>query len=95
MTKNPFEVHYLTGEEIHIGDRVLFSGHPAIVVVVIGRNEYAPGYPREGRSNDERGFVMRTDDGQMYMYEYADEDIKLLSRGEASPHPSADSGCAG
>lgn len=41
MTTGSRETHYLTGEEIHVGDRVLFGGHPAMVVAVIGRGEYA------------------------------------------------------
>lgn len=86
MTNHSFELHYITGEEIHIGDRVLFSGLNAVVVIVIGRREYAPGYVQA--AGDERGFVMCTDDGQMYMYEYADEDIEFLSRGEPPVHPS-------
>jgi hypothetical protein len=81
MMTNSRETHYLTGEEIHAGDRVLFGGHPVTIVAVIGRGEYASEFVAEDWSDHERGFVMRTDDGQLYMYEYADEDVKLVSRG--------------
>jgi tRNA G37 N-methylase TrmD len=78
-------MHYVIGEEIDVGDHVLLGGHPATVVVVIGRAEYDPESIAENWSDHEGGFLMRTDDGQLYMYEYADEDIQLISRG-ASAH---------
>jgi hypothetical protein len=85
------DLQYLDGQEIHIGDRVVFGGHPATVVVVIGRGEYGPGFVADDWSEHERGFLMRTEDGQLYMQDYADEDVKLVSRCEAPDHPGAGS----
>jgi len=73
-------MNYLTGEEMHVGDRVLFGGHAATVVVVIDRGEYGPGFVAEDWSDQEHGFLMRTDDGTLYMYDVADEDVRLIAR---------------
>jgi RHS repeat-associated protein len=81
--------HYIDGSEIHIGDRVRFGGHPATVVVVIGRGEYAPGFLADDWTDYERGFLIRTEDRQLYMHDYADEDIEFVARGDV---PSSTTG---
>lgn len=80
MITSSHDTHYISGEEIHVGDRVLFGGHPATVVAVIARGEYEHGFVAEDWSSYDRGFLMRTDDGQLYMYDYADEDVELVAR---------------
>jgi hypothetical protein len=72
---------YVDGQEIHVGDQVLFGGRAATVVVVLGRDEYAPDFRPDDWTEYERGFLLRTVDGHLYMQDYADEDIKLLGRG--------------
>jgi hypothetical protein len=76
------DLHYVSGEEIHVGDRIRFGGHPGTIMVVIGRGEYAEGFAAEDWRDYERGFLIRTDDGSLYMYDYADEDIEFLARGD-------------
>jgi len=83
------DLNYVTGEEIHAGDRVSFGGHPALVVAVIGRGEYTPPFIADDWADYRRGFLLRTDDGQLYMYDYADEDIRFLSRTVASDSAEA------
>lgn len=79
--KTDFE-RYVTGEDIRVGDHVSFGGHEAIVVAVIGRGQFAPGFTADDWADYNQGFVMRVADGQLYMYELADEDIHLLARHE-------------
>jgi hypothetical protein len=81
------ELHYVDGEEIRVGDQVLFGGHAATVVVVFGRDEYGPDFSRDDWTDYKRGFLLRTADGQLYMEDYADEDIKLLARGTLPARP--------
>jgi hypothetical protein len=73
-------LRYTTGEEIHAGDSVLFSGQNGIVVIVLDTHESALGFDAQEWTDYEHGFLIRTEDGQLYMHEYAEEDIQLLSR---------------
>ena len=74
------DLRYTTGEDVHAGDIVLFSGQRGMVVVVLDAHESASGFDANEWTDYEHGFLIRTDDGQLYMHEYADEDIELLSR---------------
>jgi hypothetical protein len=56
-------LQYITGEEIHAGDRVQYGGEYATVVFVSdGETEqFAPGY--EDYTGSERGIMLCDDDG--------------------------------
>ena len=81
MSKSSPDVHYVSGEEIHAGDRILSGGHPATVVGVIGRAEYAPGFVAGAWSEYERGILIRDEQGTLSMHDYADGDLELIARG--------------
>lgn len=74
-------MQYQTGDDIRVGDRVRHAGQLARVVAVISRNEYAPGFSREDWAQYQQGFVVQQDDGQLFMYDQADEDLELVARG--------------
>lgn len=56
-------VHYITGEEVHAGDRVLYNGTYATVVFVSdgSAEEFAPGF--ESYTGADRGVMICDDDG--------------------------------
>jgi hypothetical protein len=70
---------YLTGEDIHVDQRVRYRGVPATIVFVSdGDNEeFAPGY--EDYSGYERGVLLCDDDGATTFLPEANEDLELLS----------------
>jgi hypothetical protein len=79
---NEFEaLHYAGGDEIQLGDRVLFAGVYATVVAVSNgeHGAFAPGY--EDRSGMERGIVICDDDGDVTTLADGDERLELVDRG--------------
>jgi len=74
-------IHYLSGEEVHAGDRVQYRGSYATVVVVsTGEDqELSPGY--EDHSGCDRGIMLCDDDGVTALIREADEHLAFLDRG--------------
>jgi len=72
---------YLTGEEVHAGDRVQYKGAFATVVFVSdGENEeFSPGY--EDHSGSDRGLMICDDDGTTTFIGYPDEMLSFVDRG--------------
>lgn len=72
---------YLTGEEVHVGDRVQYQGvFGTIVVVNDGDNEeFAPGY--EDYAGSDRGLMICDDDGSTKFIGYPDERLSFVDRG--------------
>jgi hypothetical protein len=72
---------YLTGEEVHAGDRVQYKGAFATVVFVNdGENEeFSPGY--EDYAGSDRGIMICDDDGATTFIGYPDEMLSFLDRG--------------
>ena len=72
---------YLTGEEVHAGDRVQYKGAYATVVYVSDgeHEEFSPGY--EDHSGSERGIMICDDDGATNFIGYPDEMLSFLDRG--------------
>ncbi len=75
---------YYTGEEIHIGDRVVFCGSESSIVFVLDRAEFPPTMSPEARawfySENESGFMIHQDAGaDIFLYQ-ADEDLFFVSR---------------
>lgn len=74
-------LHYLSGEEIHAGDRVQYKGGYATVVFVSNgeTEEFAPGY--EDLTGSERGITVCDDDGATTSLGEANEYLSFLDRG--------------
>lgn len=78
MISEPLQ--YLTGEEIHAGDRVQYDGNFATIVFVSdGESEEAsPGYG--DYSGSSRGMVLRDDDGATRSIGEPDERLSFVER---------------
>jgi hypothetical protein len=76
-------LHYTTGEEIQLGDRVQLSGTFATVVVMSDGETYqtAPGY--EDYAGVERGVTVCDDDGTLSTVDDTDERLVFVERGTA------------
>ena len=76
-------LHYTTGEDIQIGDRVQYGGTFAVVVVVSDGETYqlASGY--EDYAGAERGVTICDDDGSLISLNETDEQLVFLERGIA------------
>lgn len=74
-------IHYLSGEEVHAGDRVQYSGNYATVVFVSdgSTEEFAPGY--EEYTGSDRGVMVCDDDGATQFIGEPTETLCFLDRG--------------
>ena len=74
-------MHYISGEEVHAGDRVQYRGSYATVVVVSNGEdqEFSPGY--EDHSCCDRGILLCDDDWATNMIREADENLSFVDRG--------------
>jgi hypothetical protein len=74
-------MHYISGEEVHAGDRVQYQGNYATVVFVSdGANEeFAPGY--EEYTGSDRGIMVCDDDGGTQFVGEPNERLSFLDRG--------------
>ncbi len=74
-------LHYTTGEEVQVGDRVQFDGAYATVVVVSDGESYqlAPGY--EDYAGVERGLTVCDDDGTLTTVDDTDARLMFVERG--------------
>ena len=74
-------LHYMSGEEVQLGDRVQFSGTFATVVVVSDGENYqlASGY--EDHAGAERGVIICDDDGTTNKLSETDEQLVFVERG--------------
>ncbi len=79
MDANPLQ--YLSGEEVHIGDRVQYKGSYATVVFISNgeTEEFSPGF--EEYSGSERGVMVCDDDGEESFAGEPDEMLTFLDRG--------------
>ena len=74
-------LHYMSGEEVQLGDRVQLGGTFATVVVVSDGETYqlASGY--EDHSGAERGLMVCDDDGTLTTIDNSDERLIFVQRG--------------
>ena len=83
---------YYTGEEIHIGDRVIFCGCASTIMLVIDRSEFPPESDADSRAwwraEYGSGFWLRQDAGADIILPEADEDLFFISRSK-QPAPDA------
>jgi hypothetical protein len=72
---------YLTGEEVHAGDRVQYEGTYCTVVFVSDGDleEFSPGY--EDYIGSSRGLVLRDDDGVTSSVGEPDARLSFMDRG--------------
>jgi hypothetical protein len=74
-------LHYSSGEDIQLGDRVQYGGTFGTVVVVSDGENYqlASGY--EDYSGAERGLMVCDDDGTLNSISETDEQLVFVERG--------------
>ena len=74
-------LYYISGEEVHAGDRVQYHGNYATVVFVSdGTNEeFSPGF--EEYTGSERGVMVCDDDGSREFVGEPNEMLSFLDRG--------------
>ncbi len=72
---------YVSGEEVHAGDRVQHKGNYATVVFVSNgvSEEYMPGY--EDHIGADRGIIISDDDGGTTTLGEPDESLQFIDRG--------------
>jgi hypothetical protein len=83
-----YSTHYLSGEEIHAGDRVLWAGKPAQVAFVIGRDEFRGDFASQRdwyKQEYQRGFMIECESYGLVLENEADEDIELVAREGSAP----------
>ena len=76
-------LHYTSGEEVQLGDRVLFDGTLATVVAVSDGENYqlAPGF--EDYAGLDRGLLICDDDGTRTNVDDTDFRLRFVDRGTA------------
>jgi len=74
-------LQYITGEDVHAGDRIQYrNSYGTVVFVSDGENEeYSPGY--EDNIGRDRGILIVDDDGASNFIGDPDEMLSLLGRG--------------
>lgn len=74
-------IHYVSGEEVHAGDRVQYNSNYCTVVFVSDgeSEEFAPGY--EDYTGSERGVMICDDDGDTRFVGEPNEMLSFLDRG--------------
>ena len=71
-------MHYLSGEEIKIGDQVIFGDSNGIVVFVIQSNQYSDRYTEKEWGYLKEGFGIETEKYGLIHQVVPDEDLILL-----------------
>jgi hypothetical protein len=74
-------LQYITGEEVHAGDRVQYKGTYARVVFVSDgeKEEFSPGY--EDHTGSDRGMMLCDDDGGSFFVAEPDDLLSFIDRG--------------
>ena len=75
------QLHYTTGEEIQLGDRVQLGGTFATVVVVSDGETYQTASGYEDYAGAERGVMVCDDDGTLTTVDDTDERLIFVERG--------------
>lgn len=76
--------HYLSGEEIHAGDQVVFAGVSGRIVFVLGFDDFLPEFVVDKEWFFEefcQGFMVEQSGGGLIFQQESDEDLKFVRRG--------------
>jgi len=77
---------YSDGQPATLGDRVrLWDSVFGTIVCSMDDDRYTEEFPRDDWARVGRGVIIKADDGQVFHYEDADEDVELLTRAGAEP----------
>jgi hypothetical protein len=75
---------YLSGEDIHIGDRVEYGGRPSTIVFVVDIDQWPDNESMERRAwwraEHGSGFLLLQDVGERIFFPKADEHLVFVSR---------------
>ncbi|MDD5034478.1 MAG: hypothetical protein PHE55_06935 [Methylococcaceae bacterium] len=75
---------YANGNNAKLGDKVrLWNGRLGIVVCSMDTNEYTPAYPKAEWEYLKQGLLIKADNGEVFHYVEADEDIEIVERADA------------
>jgi hypothetical protein len=75
---------YSDGNTAKVGDKVrLWNGCHGVVVCSMDTNEYTLTYPRAEWEYLQCGIIITTDNGEVFHYIEADEDIEIVERADA------------
>lgn len=79
--------HYLSGEEIRPGDRILLASRSGQIVFVVGMS----GAPDDAESwlEHHEGFMLDVEGLGLLFMSNSDEDLEFVTRGPADSHPFA------
>ncbi len=77
--------HYISGGEVHAGDRVRYKGTACNVVFVSdgSEGEFAPGY--EDYLGHDAGIMICDDDGDLTFITEPSEDLEFIRHAGATP----------
>jgi hypothetical protein len=71
---------YPDGQDISVGDRVkLSSGQMGTVVCSIDSGEFTKAFPKSDWEHLKSGIIIEADNGEVFHYAEADEDLELVS----------------
>jgi len=74
-------IRYPDGQEVRLGDTVLYAGQKAVVVAHVPSGSYDPMFPREEWERSlSGGFLLRFENGALLHLDECDEDICLVAR---------------
>ncbi|HUU93653.1 MAG TPA: hypothetical protein VM238_20875 [Phycisphaerae bacterium] len=71
---------YRTGEEVRLGDRVIYAGSPGRVVFVVGSQSFSQEFPGEDWEYLGRGFMLETEAFGLVHPEKPDENLHFVER---------------
>jgi hypothetical protein len=74
-------IRYPDGQEVRLGDSVLYGGEKGTVVAHAPSSSYDPAFPREEWEQLlSGGFLLRFENGALLRLDECDEDTQLLGR---------------
>lgn len=80
MHAGALDSHYVTGEEIRVGDHVACGDWRGVVKFVLASRSFAAGFDPAHWSYLGRGFMVDYDKAGLVFSEKADEELTLLKR---------------
>ncbi len=78
MQAGDLDSHYVSGEEIRVGDHVACGDWRGVVKFVLASQSFAEGFDPSHWSYLGRGFMVEYDQAGLVFSDEADEDVTLL-----------------